>query len=46
MEIKVIDVEKEAESPIKSTRIFSVAILNQKPTTEVVNKPTETVNSK
>ena len=46
MEIEVIDVEKENESPIKSTRTFSVAKLNQKPTTEVVNKPTETKNTK
>lgn len=50
MEIEESDVEKEDESPVKSIRTFSVAILNQKPTTaetnEVVNKLTETINSK
>ena len=49
MEIEVIDVEKENESPVKSIRTFSVAILNQKQTEatiEVVNKPTKTINTK
>lgn len=50
MEIEKSDVKKEDESPIKSIRTFSLAILNQKPTTaettDVVNKPTETINSK
>ena len=51
MEKEVIDVEKENESPVKSIRTFSVAILNQKSTTtetsEGVNKPTtETMISK
>lgn len=41
-----IEVKKEAESPSKSIRTFSVAILNQKSTIEVVNKPAETINSK
>ena len=51
MEIEVIDVEKENESPVKSIRTFSVAILNQQQTAATievvpVNKPTEDINSK
>lgn len=50
MEIERIQVKKEAESPIKSMRTFSLAILNQKPTTtetsEGVNKPDKTMLSK
>ena len=46
MEMEEIEVKKEDESPIKSIRTFSVAILNQKPTTELVNVQIETVNSK
>ena len=50
MEIEKIEVKNEAESPVKSIRTFSVAILNQKPTTtetsEVVNKPDVTMISK
>ena len=46
MELEKIEVKKEAESPIKSIRTFSLAILNQKPTTEVVNDPIKTINSK
>ena len=41
MEIEESEIEKENESPIKSIRTFSLAILNQKETTEVVNNTIE-----
>ena len=46
MEIEESDVEKEDESPIRSIRTFSVAILNQKATATEVNNPIENINSK